>query len=154
MQSVHITTNVLSMNSPHGKVYSIQHYIMKFVSYLRQVSGFLRVSSTNKTDCHNITEILLKVALNIITLIPLMHKIYKFNIEMLISLRKKVFNCLTLQSNQGHIFCPFSKTLPDCSTLILVKRSSSFLLFKHFPSILITLFILQLFFFCHNKWVK
>jgi len=26
------------------------------------------VSSTNKTDCHNITEILLKVALNTITL--------------------------------------------------------------------------------------
>ena len=26
------------------------------------------VSSTNKTDCHDITEILLKVALNIITL--------------------------------------------------------------------------------------
>jgi hypothetical protein len=26
------------------------------------------VSSTNKTDCHNITEILLKVSLNIITL--------------------------------------------------------------------------------------
>jgi hypothetical protein len=26
------------------------------------------VSSTNKTDCHDVTEILLKVALNIITL--------------------------------------------------------------------------------------
>ena len=47
----------------------------KFVSDLRQVSGFLRVlrfspgtpvSSTNKTDCHDITEILLKVALNTI----------------------------------------------------------------------------------------
>jgi hypothetical protein len=28
------------------------------------------VSSTNKTDCHDITEILLKVALNTITLTP------------------------------------------------------------------------------------
>jgi hypothetical protein len=28
------------------------------------------VSSTNKTDCYNITEILLKVALNTITLTP------------------------------------------------------------------------------------
>jgi hypothetical protein len=28
------------------------------------------VSSTNKTDCHNITEKLLKVALNTITLTP------------------------------------------------------------------------------------
>jgi len=36
----------------------------------RQVGGFLLgtpVSSTKKTDCHEITEILLKVALNIIT---------------------------------------------------------------------------------------
>ena len=30
-------------------------------------------SSTNKTDCHEITEILLKVVLNTITLIVLMH---------------------------------------------------------------------------------
>jgi hypothetical protein len=43
--------------------------VIKFVSYLRQVGVFLRgtpVSSTNKTDCHDITEILLKVALNTI----------------------------------------------------------------------------------------
>jgi len=41
--------------------------VMKFVSDLRQVGGFLRglrISSTNKTDHHDITEILLKVALN------------------------------------------------------------------------------------------
>jgi hypothetical protein len=39
---------------------------------LRQVGGFLRppVSFTNKTDSHDITEILLKVALNTITLTP------------------------------------------------------------------------------------
>jgi hypothetical protein len=37
-----------------------------FVSDLRQVGGFLPVSSTNKTDRHDITEILLKVALNTI----------------------------------------------------------------------------------------
>jgi hypothetical protein len=40
----------------HGEVYSIQHYVMKFVSDLV-------VSSINKTDNHDITEILLKVAL-------------------------------------------------------------------------------------------
>jgi hypothetical protein len=48
-------------------MYSIQHYVIKFISDLRQVDGFLRVlsvSSTNKTDRHDITEILLKVALN------------------------------------------------------------------------------------------
>ena len=29
--------------STHGKVYSIQHYVIKFVSYLRQVGGFFCV---------------------------------------------------------------------------------------------------------------
>ena len=47
----------------------MQPYVIKFLSDLRQVCGFLRVlrvSSTNKTDCHDITEILFKVALNTI----------------------------------------------------------------------------------------
>ena len=71
MQSVPITSKVVSSNPADGKVYSIQHYVIKFVSDLRQVGGFLRVlllSSTNKTDRHNITEILLKVALSTLTL--------------------------------------------------------------------------------------
>jgi hypothetical protein len=38
-----------------------------FVSELQQVSGFLQVSSTNKTDRQDITEVLLNVALNTIT---------------------------------------------------------------------------------------
>jgi hypothetical protein len=33
----------LSSNPTHGEVYLIQHYMMNFVSDLRQVSGFLRV---------------------------------------------------------------------------------------------------------------
>jgi hypothetical protein len=44
--------------------------VIIFVSDLQQVSGFLRgtlVSSTNKTDHFDITEMLLKVALNTIT---------------------------------------------------------------------------------------
>jgi hypothetical protein len=42
--------------------------MIKFVSDLRQVGGFpgTLVSSTNKTDRHDITDILLKVALNTI----------------------------------------------------------------------------------------
>jgi hypothetical protein len=44
----------------------VQYYVIKVVSDLRQVGGFLKVSSTNKTDRHDITEILLKVALNTI----------------------------------------------------------------------------------------
>jgi hypothetical protein len=43
-----------------------QHYVTKFVSNLRQVCGFLSI--INKTDCHDITEILLTVTLNTITL--------------------------------------------------------------------------------------
>ena len=45
----------------------VQHYVIKFVSNLWQVGGFLRVL-TNKIGRHNITVILLKVALNIIKL--------------------------------------------------------------------------------------
>ena len=43
MQSVPITTKVLSSNPSHGEVYWIQHYVIKFVSDLRQVCGFLQV---------------------------------------------------------------------------------------------------------------
>jgi hypothetical protein len=34
MQSVPITTKVVSSNPTHGKVYLIKHYVIKFVSYL------------------------------------------------------------------------------------------------------------------------
>jgi len=48
----------------------VQHYVIEFVSDLRQVGGFLSpgppVSSTNKTDRYDITEIFLKVVLNTI----------------------------------------------------------------------------------------
>ena len=43
MQSVTITTNFVISNRAHGKVYSIQYYVIKFVSDLRQVGGFLQV---------------------------------------------------------------------------------------------------------------
>ena len=52
------------------EVYSIQQYMIQFVSDLRQVGCFsgTPISSTNKTDHHDITEILMKVALNTINL--------------------------------------------------------------------------------------
>ena len=94
MQSVPITTNAVSSNPANGEVYSIQHYVIKFARDLIQhyvikfardliqhyVIKFARdlrhlvvfsVSSTNKTDRHAITEILLKVAFKIITLTQL-----------------------------------------------------------------------------------
>jgi hypothetical protein len=42
MQSVPITINIVSLNPAHGEVYSIQHYVIKFVSDLWQVGCFLR----------------------------------------------------------------------------------------------------------------
>ena len=37
------TTCAISLNPENGKVYLIQHYVIKFVSDLRQVNGFLWV---------------------------------------------------------------------------------------------------------------
>jgi hypothetical protein len=39
-----ITTKVVSSNPVHGKVHLIQHYVINFVSDLRQISGFLGYS--------------------------------------------------------------------------------------------------------------
>ena len=66
VQSVLITTKVMSSNLVHYEMYSIQHYMVKFVKDLRPVGGVLLVFSTNKTDHHDIAEILLKVVLNTI----------------------------------------------------------------------------------------
>ena len=63
-----ITTKLVSSNC---EVYSIQHYVITFVSDLRQVGGFLRyrgirIPAPIKTDGHDIADILLKVALSTI----------------------------------------------------------------------------------------
>ena len=44
---------------------SVQHYVIKLVSDLRQVVVF-SVSSSNKTDCHDINEIVVQVTLSTI----------------------------------------------------------------------------------------
>ena len=61
VQSVPITTKVVSLIPTHGEVYSILAAGLWF-------SQTTLSSSTNKTDHHNTTEILLKVALNTINL--------------------------------------------------------------------------------------
>jgi hypothetical protein len=38
-----LSTKVMSSNPIHGDVYSIQHYVIKFVSVLRQVGDVLQV---------------------------------------------------------------------------------------------------------------
>jgi hypothetical protein len=57
-----ITTAVVSSNPVHDEVYSIQHYVIKIDLWWFSVGT--PVSSTSKTDRHEITEILLKVVLN------------------------------------------------------------------------------------------
>jgi hypothetical protein len=58
-----ITTKVVSSNLVHGEVYSICDKVCQWLVAGLWVSP---VSSTNKADHHDITEILLKVALNTI----------------------------------------------------------------------------------------
>jgi hypothetical protein len=82
MQSVPITTNSVSSNPT--QVRCTQYNIMW--SNLSVICGTSVVSSTNKTDCHDITEILLKVALNTIILtLTLISKgnIVKLNLQNL-----------------------------------------------------------------------
>ena len=69
MQSVSITTDGVGSNLDQDEVYLLQHYVIKFVSDWQQVHGFSPcppVSSTNKTDRNDNTEIFLKVALSTI----------------------------------------------------------------------------------------
>ena len=71
MQSEPITTNIVSSNPAHGEVHSIQNYAIKFVNDLRAGQWFslgTPVFSSNKTDNDDITEIVLKMTLNTITL--------------------------------------------------------------------------------------
>ena len=68
---MHVTIKDESSNPVHGEVYTIQTFVIKFTRDLRQASGFLMrspVSSTNKTDRHDLTEILLKVGSNTLAL--------------------------------------------------------------------------------------
>ena len=68
------------LESQSSEVYSIQHYVIKFVSDLQQVGGYLWVlwfPPPIKLTATIITEILLKVALNTITLTSKNHTVMK-----------------------------------------------------------------------------
>ena len=60
-----ITTKVVSSNLAHGEVYLIQHYVIMFVGYF---SPGTTVFTPIEIDRYGMTEILLKVVLNTITL--------------------------------------------------------------------------------------
>ena len=69
MLSVPKITNVIS-NPAHGEMYSIQYYVIKLLATGQWFSQGTPVYSINKTYLHDITEILLNVVFNTITLTP------------------------------------------------------------------------------------
>ena len=74
-----ITTKIVTSNPDHGEVYSIQYYFDEVWQWLATGRWFSRgtpVSSTNKTNRHDIAEILLKVTLNTINLNIIYYMIY------------------------------------------------------------------------------
>ena len=83
MQSVPITTKVVSSNPGHDGVYSIQYYLIKIASDLRQIVGFLRFPAPIK--------LLLKVALNTMTPPFFNKKLYL--IDLFSGVIKKIYNC-------------------------------------------------------------
>jgi hypothetical protein len=69
----HIFTKVVFSLPAHVEVYSIQHYVLKFVSDLQRVGGLHRVlwfPPSIKLTTNDIAEILLKLVLNTITVTP------------------------------------------------------------------------------------
>jgi hypothetical protein len=81
MQSAPITSKVVSSNPVHCEVYSIQHYVIKFVREMRQIGGFLGIlrfpqpikltatiqrncveSSVSNFDYQNIAKISIRLA--------------------------------------------------------------------------------------------
>ena len=81
MQSLPITANVMSPNATQTRCtrYSIKRYSLLVTSGRWLFSPGTPVSSINKTDRHDIIEILLKVALNTLTHNPkVVHTTYMY----------------------------------------------------------------------------
>jgi hypothetical protein len=57
MQIVPITTNVVSSNPTQGDEYWIQYYVIKLVSDLRHVGGFLWVLRSSCVNIHTTTTL-------------------------------------------------------------------------------------------------
>ena len=116
----------------------VQHYVINFVSDLRQVGGFLRVirfPPTNKIDHHDITEILSKVALNTIkpTNQSKLHFYFLYFTQTLLKKKKNVF----IKNNKILVFCREKKYLLEKErwmypVLILIKNNNK----KRFTDIL------------------
>ena len=72
VQSVPIITKICEFESCSWQGVLVQHYVINLFIFAADqwISPGTPVSSTNKTDRHYITQILLKVVLNTITLTP------------------------------------------------------------------------------------
>jgi hypothetical protein len=96
-----ITTKGVSSNPVHGEIYSIQHYMIK-CQWLAAGWWFslgTQISSTNKTDRHDITEMLLKVASNTINLTIYMNKRCYFFIPSPTKLRGDIVTLPSVRHN-------------------------------------------------------
>jgi len=75
VQSIPIITFVVSSNPIQAKI-TRYNIIWQSLSVICDRSVVFTGYSTNKTDRHDITEILLKVALNTITIILILHAVH------------------------------------------------------------------------------
>ena len=76
--------------------------MVKFVSDLQQVGGFSAgppVSSTNKTDRHDIAEILLKVALNTLSNKQTNNQTIVEILSLLVNSGEQIINCRLKQGD-------------------------------------------------------
>ena len=93
-----------------------KHYVIKFVSDLRRVGGFLRVlrfPPPNKTDRHDIAEILLKVALSTI------NQIYKLIIDLLFKTWQDCYEILVVTRYISKVICWGKTRLPISMSLFI-----------------------------------
>ena len=109
MQSVPITTNVVSSNPAQARCTRYSITFFQWLAKGRKFSSGTPSSSTNKTDRHDIVEILLKVALNTINQPTNQNLITKtwYTIisisEATYSLRQNITSCYILCSRRYNI---------------------------------------------------
>jgi len=120
---------IVSSNSAYGEVYSIQHYVIKFVSDLQQVSGFLWVLRFPlPIKLTSMTYVLLKVMLNTITITLTYCMYYELSVKeikeyfilvMVTIIRDQTRELLIMSS------CGTSRMSVDHSFKIAVLRNQS-----------------------------
>ena len=114
----------------------VQHYLIRVSQWLATGRWFSLgppVSSTNKTDCLDITEILLKVALNTIKQTNIYYKLaqkrYTFNYKNI-----KINNYISLSPFKLHLCNQQISIFPRVTTLKVLNFASTVLTFKIFPT--------------------